>query len=103
MSIEPGVEPNAAVLMRAAGLQETRGPCEPVLVVSVSYRERDMAAVLLKCEIEGCGTSWSVSSPGKMKASAAEHRKKFHPGWVQPEPKPLTPYQLDYRSRARQF
>ena len=74
-----------------------------MFVVSDSYRERDMAAVLLKCEIEGCGTSWSVSSPGKMKASAAEHRKKFHPDWVQPEPKPMTPYQLDYRGRARQF
>jgi hypothetical protein len=24
-------------------------------------------------------------------------------GWVQPEPKPMTPYQIDYRGRARQF
>jgi hypothetical protein len=60
-----------------------------------------MAAVLLKCDLNGCGTSWSVSSPGQMKASVAEHRKKFHPDWVQPPPKPPTTYRLDYRGRAR--
>jgi len=61
-----------------------------------------MAAVQLKCEIDGCGMSWNVSSPGRMKASVAEHRQKFHPDWVQPEPKPMTPYRLDDRGRARQ-
>jgi hypothetical protein len=62
-----------------------------------------MAAVQLKCEIDGCGTSWTVASPGKMKASMAEHRQNFHPDWVRPEPKPMTPYRLDYSGRARQF
>jgi hypothetical protein len=62
-----------------------------------------MAAVQLRCDIDGCGMSWSVSSPAKMKASVAEHRKAFHPGWVQPDPKPVTPYRLDYSGRARQF
>ena len=38
-----------------------------------------------------------------MKASMEEHRRKFHPGWVQPEPKAMSPYRLDYSSRARQF
>ena len=47
--------------------------------------------------------SWSVPSPAKMKASMAEHRKKFHPDWVQPEPKSMTAYRLDYSGRARQF
>ncbi len=46
-----------------------------------------MAAVQLRCEIDGCNMSWSVTSPAKMKASMAEHRKKFHPDWVQPEPR----------------
>ena len=62
-----------------------------------------MAAVQLKCEIDGCGMSWTVASPAKMKASMAEHRKKFHPGWVPPEPKAMSPYRLDYSSRTRQF
>jgi hypothetical protein len=62
-----------------------------------------MAAVQLKCEIDGCGMSWSVSSPAKMKASMAEHRRKFHPGWVPPEPKSMSPYRLDYSNRTRQF
>jgi hypothetical protein len=62
-----------------------------------------MAAVQLKCGIEGCDASWSVTSPAKMKASMAEHRRLFHPDWVRPEPKPMTPYRLDYSSRARQF
>jgi hypothetical protein len=62
-----------------------------------------MAAVQLKCEIDGCGESWSVSSPAKMKPSMDEHRKKFHPGWVQPERKAMTSYRLDYSNRARQF
>ena len=62
-----------------------------------------MAAVQLKCEIDGCGMSWSVSSPAKMKASMAEHRRKFHPGWVLPEPKSMSPYRLDYSNRTRQF
>ena len=62
-----------------------------------------MAAVQLKCGIEGCGESWTVSSPAKMKASMAEHRKKFHPDWVEPEPKKMAPYRLDYSGRGRQF
>jgi len=62
-----------------------------------------MAAVQLRCEIDGCGASWTVSSPAKMKASVAEHRKQLHPAWVQGEPKPMTPYRLDYSHRARQF
>ena len=45
-----------------------------------------MAPVQLKCEIDGCGMSWTVSSAARMKASMAEHRRKFHPDWVQPEP-----------------
>jgi hypothetical protein len=60
-----------------------------------------MAAVQLKCDINGCGASWSVASPAKMKASVAEHRKKVHPDWVQPEPKPMTAYRLDYSRRSR--
>jgi hypothetical protein len=62
-----------------------------------------MAAVQLRCEIDGCGASWSVASPAKMKASVAEHRKQFHPDWVPGEPKPMNPYRLDYSNRARQF
>jgi hypothetical protein len=62
-----------------------------------------MAAVQLKCEIDGCTASWTVSSPARMKASVAEHRKKFHPDWVPGEPKPMNPYRLDYSNRARQF
>jgi hypothetical protein len=62
-----------------------------------------MAPVQLKCEIDGCTASWSVASAAKMKASVAEHRKKFHPDWVQGEPKPMNPYRLEYSSRARQF
>ena len=62
-----------------------------------------MAAVQLKCEIDGCGQTWSVASPAKMKASMAEHRKQSHPGWVQPAPRPMTPYRLDYSGRTRQF
>jgi hypothetical protein len=62
-----------------------------------------MAAVQLKCGIGDCGMSWSVPSTGKMKASMADHRKQFHPGWVQPDPKPMTPYRLDYSRRGRQF
>jgi hypothetical protein len=62
-----------------------------------------MAAVQLKCGIDGCGMSWSVAAPRKMKASMAEHRQRFHPNWVQPEPTPMTPYRLDYRGRGRRF
>jgi hypothetical protein len=62
-----------------------------------------MAAVQLRCEIDGCGASWTVASPAKMKASVAAHRKEFHPDWVQGEPKPMNPYRLDYSHRARQF
>jgi len=62
-----------------------------------------MAAVQLKCAIDGCGASWSVSSPAKMKASMEEHRRKVHPDWVKPEPKTMSSYRLDYSSRARQF
>lgn len=47
--------------------------------------------------------SWTVSSPAKMKASMEEHRRKFHPDWVRPEPKTMSSYRLDYSSRARQF
>ena len=62
-----------------------------------------MAAVQLKCEIDGCGMSWSVTSAAKMKASTEQHRRAFHPGWRPPEPKPMTAYRLDYSNRARQF
>jgi hypothetical protein len=62
-----------------------------------------MAAVQLSCEIDGCKASWSVASPRLMKKSMEDHRKEVHPNWVQPEPKPMTPYRLDYSSRARQF
>jgi hypothetical protein len=61
-----------------------------------------MAPVQLKCEIDGCGMSWSVSSAARMKASMAEHRRNFHPDWVQPGPKPMTPYGST-SGRARQF
>ena len=53
-----------------------------------SYGETDMAAVQLKCEIEGCGMSWSVASPRDMKTSMVEHRQKFHPD---PQPNPKGP------------
>jgi len=49
-----------------------------------------MSAVQLKCEIDGCGMSWSVSARD-MKASMAEHRQKFHPDGPQPKPKEPTP------------
>jgi hypothetical protein len=62
-----------------------------------------MAPVQMQCGIDGCGQSWTVASPAKMKASMDEHRKAFHPGWVQPAPKPMSAYRLDYSSRARQF
>jgi hypothetical protein len=62
-----------------------------------------MAAVQLKCEIDGCGETWSVSSPAKMKPSMDEHRKRVHPDWVQPERKSMSSYRLDYSNRARQF
>ena len=62
-----------------------------------------MAAVQLKCAIDGCGASWTVASPAKMKASMAEHRRNAHPDWVEPEPKPMAPYRLDYSGRGRQF
>ncbi len=62
-----------------------------------------MAPVQLKCDIDGCGASWTVASSAKMKASMADHRKKFHPGWVPGERKPMNPYRLDYSGRARQF
>ena len=62
-----------------------------------------MAAIQLRCEIDGCGQSWSVASPAKMKASMEQHRRTFHPNWVQPERKPMTAYRLDYSNRARQF
>jgi hypothetical protein len=62
-----------------------------------------MAAVQLTCDIEGCGETWSVTSPAKMKASMADHRKKHHPDWKQPEVKAMNAYRLDYSGRARQF
>jgi hypothetical protein len=55
-----------------------------------SYCGADMAAVQLKCEIDECGMSWSVSAR-EMKASMAEHRQKFHPDELQPKPKGPTP------------
>ena len=62
-----------------------------------------MAAVQLSCGIEGCGVSWTVASPKLMKKSMDEHRRQSHPDWVKPDPKPMSPYRLDYSSRARQF
>lgn len=62
-----------------------------------------MAAVRLSCEIDGCKATWSVASPRLMKDSMAQHRQRFHPGWVKPEPKLMSPYRLDYSSRGRQF
>lgn len=62
-----------------------------------------MASVLLKCEIDGCGASWSVASPKLMKKSMDAHRADAHPGWVKPEPAAMLPYRLDYSSRARKF
>jgi hypothetical protein len=61
-----------------------------------------MAEVRLRCDIDGCGASWLVK-PAQMKRSMAEHRVKFHPDWVQPEPKTASAYRLDYSSRARKF
>jgi hypothetical protein len=62
-----------------------------------------MAPVQLRCDIDGCGATWTVASPAKMKASMADHRKKEHPDWVQPAPKAMAPYRLDYSGRGRQF
>jgi len=62
-----------------------------------------MAAVQLSCGIDGCGASWTVASPKLMKKSMEEHRRQVHPDWVKPDPKPMSPYRLDYSSRARQF
>jgi hypothetical protein len=62
-----------------------------------------MAAIQLSCEIDGCTETWSVASARLMKKSMEDHRKRAHPNWTQPEPKPMTPYRLDYSSRARQF
>ena len=62
-----------------------------------------MAAVQLSCEIDGCKATWSVASAKLMRKSMDAHRQQFHPGWTQPAPKPMTPYRLDYSSRARQF
>jgi hypothetical protein len=53
-----------------------------------------MPTVQLTCGIDGCGMTWSVKSAAKMKASVAAHRAEFHPGWVQPEPTPMTPYRV---------
>ena len=49
-----------------------------------------MAAVQLKCDIAGCGMSWTVSAR-EMKASMADHRQKFHPERPQPDPKAPAP------------
>ena len=62
-----------------------------------------MAAVQLKCGIDGCDASWSVASPKLMKKSMDAHRREFHPDWVEPKAKPMTPYRLDYSGRGRQF
>jgi hypothetical protein len=59
--------------------------------------------VQLKCEIDGCGSTWSVASPRLMKKSMDDHRTEFHPDWIKPEPKTMTPYRLDYSGRGRQF
>ena len=62
-----------------------------------------MAAVQLSCEIDGCKATWSVASAKLMRKSMDAHRQQFHPDWVQPEPKPMSQYWLDYRGRGRQF
>jgi hypothetical protein len=62
-----------------------------------------MAAVQLKCAIDGCDAVWSVASPKQMKKSMDDHRAKAHPGWVKPDAKPMNAYRLDYSSRARKF
>jgi len=62
-----------------------------------------MAAVQLKCQINGCGATWSVASPKLMKKSMDDHRKQAHPDWVKPDPTPMSPYRLDYSRRGRQF
>jgi hypothetical protein len=62
-----------------------------------------MAPVQLSCEIDGCTASWAVASSKLMKKSMDDHRAEFHPDWVKPEPKPMTPYRLDYSGRGRQF
>jgi hypothetical protein len=62
-----------------------------------------MAPVQLKCEIDGCAAVWTVASPKQMKKSMDAHRAEVHPGWVKPEPSSMSPYRLDYSSRARQF
>lgn len=61
-----------------------------------------MAKVLLTCGIDGCRETWSVA-PALMKKTMAEHRRVAHPGWVEPDLKPMTPYRLDYSGRARRF
>jgi hypothetical protein len=38
-----------------------------------------------------------------MKKSMDAHRAEFHPGWVKPDPAPMTPYRLDFSGRGRQF
>jgi hypothetical protein len=65
--------------------------------------EDKVAAVQLSCEIDGCNASWSVAAPKLIKKSMDAHRQKCHPGWVKPEPRPMTPYRLDYGGRTRQF
>jgi hypothetical protein len=62
-----------------------------------------MAPVQLTCAIDGCTSSWSVASPKLMKKSMDAHRAEFHPGWVKPDPAPMTPYRLDFSGRGRQF
>ena len=61
-----------------------------------------MAQVQMTCGIDGCTATWSVA-PSQMKKSVEEHRRRFHPGWTPPPPKPMNPYRLDYSRRARQF
>jgi hypothetical protein len=62
-----------------------------------------MAAITLKCDIDGCGLSWSVPFATKMRPSVEDHRRTHHPGWVEPPLRPMTPYRLDYSGRGRQF
>jgi hypothetical protein len=77
---------------QAGDTRQTRAPTAGggAAVAAVGYRGTDMAAVQLKCDIDGCGMSWSVSAR-EMKASMAEHRQKFHPDSPQPKPKGPTP------------
>jgi hypothetical protein len=62
-----------------------------------------MAAIQLKCDIDGCGETWTVASAKQMKKSMDDHRRAAHPDWVKPDAQPMNAYRLDYSGRARQF